>query len=174
MRTIFGNRKLLTEMQGQELDPRHLHLHCHRVHVRRGPNGLATFASDEDAGSGVGSQRSSLTLPPCACEKGSQWPHYIRFWQGCRVRNWIPEIFTYTATKCTRRDPNGLATFAFDRDAGSGIGSQTSSLTLPPCACEKGSQWPHYIRFCLFSCVCVCGRVFGFYSHHPPPPHSSS
>ena len=79
MRTIFGNRKLLTEMQGQELDPRHLHLHCHRVHVRRGPNGLATFASDEDAGSGVGSQRSSLTLPPCACEKGSQWPHYIRF-----------------------------------------------------------------------------------------------
>ena len=65
MRTIFGNRKLLTEMQGQELDPRHLHLHCHRVH-----------------------------------EKGSKWPRNIRFWRRCRVRNWIPDIFTYTATEC--------------------------------------------------------------------------
>ena len=133
MRTIFGNRKLLTEMQGQELDPRHLHLHCHRVHekgskwprnirfwrrcrVRSWIPEILTYIATMCMWEGVpmASLHSLLTgmqgqeLDPrdlhLHChqvhEKGSQWPRNIRFWQGCRVRNWIPDIFTYTATMC--------------------------------------------------------------------------
>ena len=43
-------------------------------------------------------QTSSLTATPSACEKGSQWPHNIRFWQRCRVKNGGPDIITYSAT----------------------------------------------------------------------------
>ena len=109
---MASQHSLLTKMQGQELDPRDPHLHCHHVHVRRGPNGLITFASDRDAGSGIGSQRSSLTLPPSARE-GIPMASQHSLLTGMQGQELDPRhLHLHCHHVHVRRGPNGLITFA--------------------------------------------------------------